>query len=206
MENWSILRNNEVKVMPEPSKAFLDVLKKHLAIFGEHYRQPISELSVAVYADDLKRLTAEQLDAACIEARRTSEFMPVSAAILTAHKELQKSGADEYLGPRQIEYPPISKEEREAIIRDVEAQQAKRQAEQPEKKPEPPHIPPFVPSAAFLGQRDKYREWLREQAELDRLEYAAGISPMARSDAERAAMFWTLPNAERKRIRRMQGQ
>ncbi len=96
---------------PRPSKAFLDVLRKHLA---EHYRQPVSKLSTAVYAQDLAKLSAEELDAACTRARQTSEFMPVSAAILKAHEELAASGVDQFLGVPQLEYPPVTQEDRDA--------------------------------------------------------------------------------------------
>lgn len=91
-------------------------MKKHLAILSEHYRQPISELSVIAYAEDLSGLTAQQLDGACQRARRTSEFMPVSAAILKAHEELQGSRGDEYLGVPLIEYPPVTQEDRDAAL------------------------------------------------------------------------------------------
>jgi hypothetical protein len=95
-------------------------LKKHLAIFTEHYRQPVSELSVIAYAEDLSKLTAEQLDAACIRARQSSEFMPVSAAVLKAHEELRSQQMEDrssYLGPPMIDYPEISQEEREDALK-----------------------------------------------------------------------------------------
>ena len=55
------------------------------------------------YAEDLADLTAEQLDAACKEARRTSEFMPVSAAIRAAHEKMRTTGTV-FLGPPLLAY------------------------------------------------------------------------------------------------------
>ena len=102
MEKLLHSQNGEAKKPPQQSPQFWDVLKKHLAIFTEHYRQPMSELSVVAYAEDLRDLTPEQLDAACIEARRTSEFMPVSATIRNCLSRLQ--GPEQvYLGPPLLE-------------------------------------------------------------------------------------------------------
>ena len=70
MESCLVLQNSEARKTQTQSKACLDVLRKHLAIFGQHYRQPITELSIIAYAEDLADLTPDQLDAACIEARR----------------------------------------------------------------------------------------------------------------------------------------
>lgn len=54
------------------------------------------------YAEDLAGLSAEQLDVACRKARQESEFMPVSAAILSAHKALESERYQNevFLGPR----------------------------------------------------------------------------------------------------------
>jgi hypothetical protein len=108
------------------------VLRKHLAIFGEHYRQPMSELSVLAYAEDLADLTPEQLDAACIEARRTSEFMPVSATIRNCLSRIHGSG-QVYLGPPLLEYPEITAEEREAAL--VYSEELKEKLGPPEPRP-----------------------------------------------------------------------
>ena len=108
-------KKDEAKTPLTPSTAFLDVLRQHLAIFTEHYRQPISELSVVAYAEDLACLTADQLDAACREARRTSEFMPVSAAILAAHESLS-ARQYQFAGPRLEWNPELEKERIERKI------------------------------------------------------------------------------------------
>ena len=107
--------NGEAKKPPQQSARFWTVLRKHLAIFTEHYRQPMSELSVLAYAEDLSDLTPDQLDAACIEARRTSEFMPVSATIRNCLSKIRTS-EQVFLGPPLLEYPEITAEEREAAL------------------------------------------------------------------------------------------
>ena len=75
----------------------------------------MSELSVLAYAEDLSDLTPDQLDAACIEARRTSEFMPVSATIRNCLSKIRTS-EQVFLGPPLLEYPEITAEEREAAL------------------------------------------------------------------------------------------
>lgn len=109
----SLRKKDEVAVQLTQSIAFLDVLRKHLAIFTEHYRQPISELSVLAYAEDLADLSAEDLDAACRRARKESEFMPVSAAIISAHRSNQMAKYRDFdrLGPR-LEWSEEAEEER----------------------------------------------------------------------------------------------
>ena len=120
-------------------KEFLDLLRKHLAIFGEHYRQRISELSLIAYAEDLSGLTPQELDAACRHARRTSEFMPVSAAILKAHEEIRESHREGYLGVPLLEYSPVTQEERDEALKFSE--ELKKKLGAPEAKPEKKPIP-----------------------------------------------------------------
>ena len=125
----------EVKNRPKPSTKLWDVLRKHLAVFSEHYRQPVSELSVIAYAEDLADLTAEQLDAACNEARRTSEFMPVSATIRAAHEKRRKRNETIYLGPPMLTYPEVSQAEREAALQYSEDLRKKLSNSSPEPQP-----------------------------------------------------------------------
>jgi hypothetical protein len=125
--------NGEAKNPHQQSARFWTVLRKHLAIFTEHYRQPMSELSVLAYAEDLSDLSPEQLDAACIEARRTSEFMPVSAMIRKCLSKI-RSAAPVYLGLPLLKYPEITAEEREAAL--VFSEELKNKLGPPESKPE----------------------------------------------------------------------
>ena len=104
------LTNKEAGSQQTPSIQFLDVLRKHLAIYAEHYRQPISELSVLAYAQDLKMLSPQTLDEACVKARQTSGFMPVSAKILECAKDSARI-AETFLGPPLLEYGEKSAEE-----------------------------------------------------------------------------------------------
>lgn len=133
----------------------MDVLRKHLAIFGEHYRQPITELSVAVYAEDLADLTPEQLNAACIEARRTSEFMPVSATIRNCLSRLRCS-AHVYLGPPLIEYPEVTAEDREAAL--VFSEELKKKLGAPSQKNERPRITVRPSTLSIEDQKRILRE------------------------------------------------
>ncbi len=83
MENWSLLRSNEAD-KPQPlSTECLEPLKKWLAVFGEHFRQPISELSAVAYQVGMEGLdcSPEDIEAGCIEALKESEFMPTVAQI-----------------------------------------------------------------------------------------------------------------------------
>jgi hypothetical protein len=93
----------------------------------------MSELSVLAYAEDLSELSPEQLDAACIEARRTSEFMPVSATIRNCPSKI-RSAEPVYSGPPLLEYPDITAEEREAAL--VYSARLKKILSPPESKPQ----------------------------------------------------------------------
>src|SRR6266481_5812443 len=125
--------NGEDKKPRQQSAWLCAVLRKHLAIFTEHYRQPMSELSVLAYAEDLSDLSPVQLDAACIEARRTSEFMPVSATIRNCLSKI-RSAAPVYLGPPLLKYPEVTAEEREAAL--VFSEELKKKLMPREPKPE----------------------------------------------------------------------
>lgn len=92
----------------------------------------MSELSVLAYAEDLSDLTPEQLDAACIEARRTSAFMPVSATIRNCLSRI-RSEAPVFLGPPLLEYPEITAEEREEALKFSE--ELKKKLGPPDLKP-----------------------------------------------------------------------
>jgi hypothetical protein len=120
-------------------------------VFSEHYRQPVSELSVIAYAEDLADLTAEQLDAACKEARRTSEFMPVSTTIRAAHEKMRVGRTNEFLGVPLIEYPPITEQERGEALKFSEA--LKKQLAAIPAKPAEPKKLTIVPSLRSLEEQ-----------------------------------------------------
>src|SRR6266404_1972145 len=201
MDNKNPLQKREAENPPKLSKTFLDVLKRNLAVFAEHYRQPISELSTIAYRDDLADLTPAELEAACIHARKTSEFMPTSAAVLKAHEELCGSGQEEYLGVPQIDYPPVTQEERDAALEYSEKlKETLVKMEEETWKPSP-----SIPQASrsyFEIYRPAYLTWLKKEQENDDMASAQGLSPLPRSKEERLAMFYNLPLQERKRLRR----
>jgi len=145
---------NEVEKRLKRSTEWWTVFKKHLALFSEHYRQPISELSTMVYAEDLAGLSWQDLDAACVHARQNSEFMPTSATILKAHAELSSSRAPaEYLGPPLIEYAAVSAEEREAALAFSEELKKKLAAIPPAEQIPKKKTLTFVPSRLSLEEQ-----------------------------------------------------
>ena len=75
---------------PAPSAAFSRALKNWLAVFSEHYRQEVSELSAMAYRQGLADLTAVQLDLACAEALRSCRFLPTVADIRAALAEARR--------------------------------------------------------------------------------------------------------------------
>ncbi len=86
-------RPSDAAPLPAPSAAFSQVLKNWLALFSEHYRQEISELSAVAYLEGLADLTAAQLNLACAEALRTCRFLPnvadIRAALAEARSRMQ---------------------------------------------------------------------------------------------------------------------
>jgi hypothetical protein len=54
----------------------------------------------------------------------------------------------------------------------------------------------------FQEYRRAYLEWLAEAVEKDKLDRAAGLSPLPRSKEEREAMYWALPREIRRRTAR----
>ncbi len=76
--------------------------------------------------------------------------MPVSAAILKAHRELQSTDRGEYLGPPLLEYPPITDEERAEALKFSEA--LKKQLAAIPKPAEPKKLT-IVPSTRSLEEQ-----------------------------------------------------
>jgi hypothetical protein len=148
-------QNAEAKKPPQQSARFWAVLRKHLAIFTEHYRQPMNKLSVLAYAEDLSDLTPDQLDRACIEARRTSEFMPVSATIRNCLSRI-RSSEPVYLGPPLLEYPQIVAEERQEAL--VFSEELRKKLGPLSKKDERPRITVRPSTLSIEEQRQILQE------------------------------------------------
>lgn len=67
------------------------MLKRWLALFAEHYRQPISELSAVAYQVGMEGsdCTPADIEAGCTLALQRAEFMP-TVALIRRECELQK--------------------------------------------------------------------------------------------------------------------
>jgi hypothetical protein len=194
----NLSRTNGASKTPSPSTEFLAILKKHLAMFGELYRQRVSDLAIAAYAQDLMGLTPQQLDAACLQARRTSEFMPTSATILRCVPKQDNT----FLGPAQIEYPPVTDDDRKAG-EEFSAKLRETLTKMEELSAESKLLLAPVPlSPQFPVYHEAYLLWLKEQHEKDLQAEALGLSPLPRSEDERLAIFYNLPVQERNRLRR----
>jgi len=124
--------------------------------------------------------------------------MPTSAAVLKAHEELCGSG-QEYLGVPQIDYPPVTQEEREAALifsRELKVVLLKKSKE---------FTSSFsVPTETFNIDEylANYRKWLEQRVEQDERDRANGLAPVPRSECERLAVYMSLPALERRRIAR----
>ena len=106
-----------------------------LARFTEHYRQPISKISADTYREGLSDLNSAQLDAACREAMRTSEFMPVVATIRNALHKIQNTEVDNFTG---VEWDPeLERQRRERQAAFEAEQQATTKTEPPAVIPKP---------------------------------------------------------------------
>lgn len=143
---------NQPKLSPE----CLAVMRRWLAVFTEHYRQRLSTLALLAYQTELADLTAEQLDSACREALRTSEYMPVVATIRSAHELLRVRNADAtYLGPKLLAYPEVSQEERDAAVKESAEFTAKLKAYLGKAQPqvERPEIRPRQSTLSLAEQK-----------------------------------------------------
>ena len=76
---------NSVQETPEqPSREWLDVFERRLAMAAELYRQEVTELATVAYLEGLRSLSASALNAAWTRALKTCSFMPTVADILKA--------------------------------------------------------------------------------------------------------------------------
>jgi hypothetical protein len=198
MGDRNLSTTNEREEHATLSMKFSQTLKRWLAVFSEHYRQPISKVSAVAYGEALCDLTPGQLDMACREAMRTSEFMPVAATIRNALENMDSG--EQFLGPRQENYPPVTDEDRAEGVKFFEAFR-----EMVEKKEADINTAKAVILAEdstynIEEQLTAYKKWLEEQVEQDGRDRANGLSPLLRTQAERLAMYMSLPLIERRRI------
>ena len=114
MENRSLLQSG---TSAEPRKNLAksaDVLsrffKKWTVIFPNH---PTGAQAVAIYLDALSDLTADQIEAGCIEAGKTAEQFPKPGHIRNA---VPATTHGSFLGLPQLTYPEVSQEERDAAL------------------------------------------------------------------------------------------
>lgn len=159
----------------------------------------VTKLQVATYLEALDDLTPAQLEIGCREATRKAEQFPKPGHIRTA---LYSFGSDEqrHERPSYLDEPSISAEEREEAVR---FSQAFRKT-MAEKDAEMHAVKPAILLENNLydieEQLSAYREWLEAQVRQDHSDRENGLSPISRSQAERLAMYLSLPVVERRRI------
>jgi hypothetical protein len=154
---------------------------------------------VATYLEALDDLTPNELEIGCREATRKAEQFPKPGHIRAA---LYAVGTDEqrHERPSYLDEPPLSAEEREEAVKFSQAFRelmAEKDAEMQAAKAE------IVAEDNFYdieGHLAAYREWLEAQVAQDDADRMNGLLPIPRSEAERLAMYLSLPLVERKRI------
>jgi hypothetical protein len=146
-------REKDAIVSRRLADSFRTVLLRWLAVFREMYRQPTSDLSIACYEELLSDLSAAELDAACRQAMKGSDFMPTVATIRKALHQLQEIDPPSTF----IRYPEVSardrilSEEEEAQIANVKkriglvANRKTETAEPPNRRPKAIYTPRSTP-------------------------------------------------------------
>lgn len=86
--------------------------EKWMAVFQTH---EVTKIQMAVYLEAVKDLSVGELEDGCREVIKTALTFPKPAEIIEAAKH-QAKRSGEFLGPKMIEYPEITEEEREAAI------------------------------------------------------------------------------------------
>lgn len=128
-----------------------------LARFTEHYRQNISKISADTYRQELSDMSAAELDAACREAVRTSEYMPNVATIRNALKKIKFTEVDNLSG---LDWDPQAEIERLARKKDFDKLVADGK-EKPWQAPEP--APPRFKVKQSVLTLDEQKEILRKK-------------------------------------------
>lgn len=113
MASQNLLR---IETCEEPRKSLArsaDVLSKFFrewaVIFPNH---PTGAQAVACYLEALRDLNPDQIEAGCKEAIKVAQQFPKPGHIRAAVPVTQNI----FLGPRQLTYPEVSKEDREAAL------------------------------------------------------------------------------------------
>ena len=163
---------------------------------------PVTKIQLGTYLEALDDLTPEQLELGCREATRHAEQFPKPGHIRKAWCE---SGFDEqrHERPAYLDEPRMSPEEREEAARYSQAMRELLAEKQREYDREMAAVKAeFSAPSDFYdieGKLTLYREWLEKEAQHDAKERADGMSPVPRSQAERLAIYLTVPLVERQR-------
>lgn len=186
---------SEEKPAQLPSEELVKAICKWVRLFGEHFRAEVSEASMVAYIEGLKDLRIGQIKFCCERTLKEATRMPTVADIRQRIYIENPGNRPEYLDEE-----PLSEEDRNAAL---EFSQKLREAivrmEEREKKRE---IITCEISPYFPAYHEAYLAWLTEQAELDERIRMEGGSPLPRTEEERLAIFYNLPLAERKRLKR----
>lgn len=159
----------------------------------------VTKLQVATYLEALDDLTPGQLELGCREATRKAEQFPKPGHIRSA---LYAAGVDEqrHERPKYLDEPPLTDEEREEAISYSRAFREMLAAKDAEMNTAKSAILAENNLYDIEEQLTAYREWLEAEALRDTSDRVNGLSPVPRSQAERLAIYMSLPLAERKRI------
>lgn len=177
-------------------------LDKALAELCEIYKCALTETLSEIWEKALSGFTQGMVERGLRATLRNHEdFMPTPAQFRKYYRA--DAEAENFAGIGREHYPEVSPDERAEAL-----EYSERLKETLAKKDEelkavynPPRFDP-VSSEAFEGQLERYRVWLAERVEQDRSDKAVGRLPIPRSEAERLAMFLSLPQQERRRLAR----
>ena len=178
----------------QPSEELVKAICKWVGLLSEHFRVEISEAAMVGYIEGLKDLKSEQLQFCCERTLKELSWMPKVADI---RERLYDTNA--HNRPDYLDEEPLSEEERTAAS--VFSQKLKETLIKMDEESRRP-VPRQEISSYFPIYHEAYLLWLKEQELLDEQTRMAGGTPIPRSNEERLAIFYNLPLAERKRLRR----
>jgi hypothetical protein len=114
--------NLEASEVSKPSKTLSDTVADWLTLYGQTYREEITEELALLYQEALKDICPEILHRAFLKAAKTCKFRPTPAEVRNSADSLMSS-MQRGNRPKYLDEPMLSEAEREATLADPSYQE-----------------------------------------------------------------------------------
>jgi hypothetical protein len=110
---------SEGKTVSEPSVTLTQVIRTHLSVFAQVYREELTEELIYAFEVTLQDLRPDLLVLAFRKAMKEKTFRPTPAEVRDCYQVVAQEWQENQPKPPQLEEPPLTPEEREIIAKSL---------------------------------------------------------------------------------------